>query len=86
MFRFFRSPQERNVSDAAYRLAQLERKIDLILDHLGIEHHDDFEEQLVSLLAQGQKIQAIKVYREATGSGLKDAKDAVEAIAARRGL
>jgi ribosomal protein L7/L12 len=86
MFRFFRSPQERNVSDAAFRLAQLERKIDLILDHLGIEHHDDLEDQLASLLGQGQKIQAIKLYRERTGAGLKESKDAVEAIAARRGL
>jgi ribosomal protein L7/L12 len=86
MFRFFQSQPGGDMSDAAYRLAQLERKIDMILDHLGIEHHDDFEDQLASLLGQGQKIQAIKLYREATGAGLKDAKDAVEAIAARRGL
>jgi ribosomal protein L7/L12 len=31
-----------------------------------------------SLLDQGPKIEAIKVYREATGAGLKEAKDAVE--------
>jgi ribosomal protein L7/L12 len=29
---------------------------------------------------QGNKIEAIKLYREATGVGLKEAKDAVEAI------
>jgi ribosomal protein L7/L12 len=33
-----------------------------------------------SLLARGKKIQAIKVYREGTGAGLKEAKDAVEAM------
>ena len=38
------------------------------------------ERQVRELLAQDQKIAAIKLYREATGSSLKDAKDAVEAI------
>jgi len=33
-----------------------------------------------SLLQRGKKIQAIKVYREGTGAGLKEAKDAVEAM------
>src|SRR5579883_2583994 len=40
----------------------------------------DLQEQIRSLMAQGRKIEAIKVYREALGAGLKDAKDAVEAI------
>ncbi len=34
--------------------------------------------ELIALLQQGQKIEAIKVYREATGSSLKEAKEAVE--------
>jgi hypothetical protein len=34
------------------------------------------------LLRQGQKIEAIKLYRQQTGLGLKEAKDAVEAIEA----
>lgn len=38
------------------------------------------------LLARGRKIQAIKLYREQTGVGLKEAKDAVEARARLRGL
>jgi ribosomal protein L7/L12 len=38
------------------------------------------ERQIKELLAQGQKIAAIKLYREATGSSLKDSKDAVEAM------
>ncbi|MBI4671697.1 MAG: hypothetical protein HY741_08535 [Chloroflexi bacterium] len=37
--------------------------------------------EIKRLLESGQKIQAIKVYREHFGGGLKDAKDAVEAIA-----
>src|ERR1041384_6270153 len=36
--------------------------------------------ELRELLAQGNKIQAIKQLRELTGLGLKEAKDAVEAM------
>jgi hypothetical protein len=32
-------------------------------------------------LANGRKIDAIKIYREATGAGLKESKDAIEAFA-----
>jgi ribosomal protein L7/L12 len=38
--------------------------------------------QIQDLLRKRQKIEAIKAYREASGLGLKEAKDAVEAIAA----
>ncbi|MEV0274131.1 ribosomal protein L7/L12 [Hamadaea sp. NPDC050747] len=44
----------------------------------------DSHEDLAALLARGQKIQAIKLYRERTGVGLKEAKNAVEAMAAGR--
>jgi ribosomal protein L7/L12 len=37
-------------------------------------------EAIVTLIQAGKKIQAIKAYRQATGVGLKDAKDAVEEI------
>ncbi len=41
-----------------------------------------FEDEILSLLKQGQKIGAIKLYREKTGVGLKEAKDFIEALAA----
>lgn len=34
------------------------------------------------LVAEGKPIQAIKVYRERTGAGLKEAKDAIDAYSA----
>jgi ribosomal protein L7/L12 len=40
----------------------------------------DLASEIVSLLARGQKIEAIKRYREYTGSALKEARDAVDAI------
>jgi hypothetical protein len=47
---------------------------------------DELAAAILPLLAQGQKIAAIKVYRARTGAGLRDAKEAVEALAAQRGL
>tara|TARA_R110002072_G_scaffold13481_3_gene56965 strand:- start:32117 stop:32536 length:420 start_codon:yes stop_codon:yes gene_type:complete len=43
---------------------------------------EDLEEEIRQLLNSGNKIQAIKTYREKTGAGLAEAKDAVEALAA----
>ncbi len=42
--------------------------------------------RVIELLETGDKIAAIKAYRDATGTGLKEAKEAVEAMAEERGL
>jgi len=55
----------------------------------SIEHSapsGDLERQLEQLLRRQQKIAAIKLYRERTGLGLKEAKDAVEAFAAKHNI
>jgi large subunit ribosomal protein L7/L12 len=44
------------------------------------------DQEILSLLEQGQKISAIKLYQERTGLGLKEAKEAVDAMAVRHGL
>ncbi len=67
-----------------YRLRRLEQKVDLILKHLGIEYHDtigDLLSEKVKALADdpAQKIAAIKLHREETGCGLREAKEAIEA-------
>jgi ribosomal protein L7/L12 len=46
------------------------------------EHHPELGTQILQTLQQGSKIQAIKLYREQTGVSLKEAKDAVERLAA----
>jgi ribosomal protein L7/L12 len=46
----------------------------------------DVDADLWELLQRGEKIQAIKLYRERTGTGLAEAKTAVEAIGRRHGL
>jgi hypothetical protein len=44
------------------------------------------EAEVLGLMTGGDKIEAIKLYRKKTGLGLKEAKDAVEALAARHGI
>ncbi|MGC3967546.1 MAG: hypothetical protein QM775_09305 [Pirellulales bacterium] len=44
------------------------------------------ENEILELVRRGNMIAAIKLHRERTGEGLKDAKDAVEALAAAHGI
>jgi hypothetical protein len=77
-------------SDAA-RLRRVEAKVDLFLKHLGLEYTGPETagglSAEVKALAEdpSKKIAAIKVHREQTGLGLKEAKDAVEAYIAELG-
>lgn len=64
--------------------SRLEQKIDLLLKKFELSYEDnsqgEFYDQIHALLRVSNKLEAIKVYREATGLGLREAKDAVEAI------
>ncbi len=59
------------------RLAQLEKRISGIEAHLGIER-DAGNDQVAALILEGKKINAIKLYRDQTSIGLREAKEAVE--------
>lgn len=88
----------RGSGDMEARLARLERKIDLIMQALNIQDtppqasHRPIVSSAASmnevqqLLIAGNKIQAIKLYREMTGLGLKEAKDAVDTMQRDLGL
>ncbi|WP_055492202.1 ribosomal protein L7/L12 [Streptomyces sp. TP-A0356] len=69
---------ESRIRRADRRIARVERKLDLILDHLGLHQADPVLDQVAALVRDGKKIQAIKVYREITGADLVEAKEAVE--------
>ena len=62
------------------RLSRIEGKLDALLKHSGIHFDplDGFPAEALAALKQGRKIEAIKHYRQATGAGLAEAKDAVE--------
>ncbi len=46
----------------------------------------EWEADVLTLASRGKKIEAIKLYREATGVGLKEAKEAVEALMSEQGI
>ncbi len=62
------------------RIKRIERKIDLILGHLGLDPNQGVDQQVLELVKAGRKIEAIKAYRELTQVGLKEAKDYVEGL------
>ena len=76
MFSIF-STTELSAADAA-RLRRVEHKLDLILEQLGIDA-DELPTEIRDLADAGRKIEAIKAHRDHYGSGLADAKDAIEA-------
>jgi ribosomal protein L7/L12 len=70
------------------RIARLERQVDFLFRRLGVDPSaafagggDELPMSFYDALQRGKKIQAIKIYREATGVGLKQAKDVVDAMA-----
>jgi hypothetical protein len=66
------------ISGVDRKLRRLERKVDAIVEHLGIAMYEGEFQRVDMLLNQGNKIKAIKLYREITGVGLAEAKEAVE--------
>jgi ribosomal protein L7/L12 len=71
------------------RIAELESRVDFLYNHLGITHVKDLgmaEARVIDMLKKGNKIEAIKIYREIYNCGLAEAKKAVESIESRLGL
>jgi ribosomal protein L7/L12 len=74
---------ERKVSDLYKRLDQAEPGEGFgmtFASELPASADAAADAELLALVASGDKIRAIKRYRELTGTGLKEAKDAVERL------
>jgi ribosomal protein L7/L12 len=70
----------RSLRNRVTMLTRLEAKIDLLLADAGVRY-DPFatlSSGVVEALRSGDKIRAIKAYRDATGVGLREAKEFVE--------
>lgn len=66
---------------------RMQRQIDAIMKHLGLDEPSAsrpgmLSAQVAALVAAGHKIEAIRLYRQETGEGLKQAKAAVEGVPA----
>ena len=73
------------------RINELEDRLNFLYRRLNIEYTDPNSDPVIShqiqdALRRGNKIEAIKIYRELTGVGLAEAKQAVENLEARLGL
>jgi ribosomal protein L7/L12 len=65
------------------RINELEDRLNFLYRRLNIEYADPnsapiLSPQIQEALRRGNKIEAIKIYRELTGVGLAEAKEAVE--------
>lgn len=69
------------------RLSRLDAKVDALLRASGVKFDElqDVPADVREALERGETILAIKRFRQATGAGLKEAKDFVDEIR-RRGL
>lgn len=74
----------RRATGTTARLVAIEHRLGLIMDHLGVTEPEPDVADIVERMAAGKKVEAIKLYRQRTGLGLREAKDAVEEIARRR--
>jgi hypothetical protein len=68
--------------------SRLDTKLDLLLKQAGIEYdpYTNLPLDVVDAVKRGNKIGAIKRYRERTGVGLKEAKDLIEEVQRRAGV
>ena len=68
------------------RVSQLEAAVQALLARLDIDpaafmpQQSPLDQAIQDALMRGNKIQAIKLYREQYGVGLKEAKDAIDAM------
>ena len=74
---------ETEIQQLRSRINELEDRLKLLYRHLHIEYAEPGADpvnnpQLQAALRSGNKIEAIKIYRELTGVGLAEAKDAID--------
>jgi ribosomal protein L7/L12 len=66
------------------RVEKLERLVALLVEEVGLECDEkpgpDLSPMIKDLVHKGELIEAIKLYREETGAGLKEAKEFVESL------
>ncbi|MDT0386278.1 hypothetical protein [Streptomyces sp. DSM 41921] len=62
------------------RMSRLEHRLGLLLEHHGVPDDDPALAEVAALVRAGQDIPAIKKYREVTGAGLLEAKQAVDRL------
>ncbi|GIW95548.1 MAG: hypothetical protein KatS3mg110_3589 [Pirellulaceae bacterium] len=70
----------RNFATLRRELLRQERKLDAILKHLDIDWQSEVDPEVLELIRQGRKIEAVKAYKQSTGVALKEALAYVESF------
>ena len=75
---------EAEVEELRTRVATLEAQVRALLGHREVEASaspkDALERQVIEFILAGRTLQAVKLYHEKTGLGLKESKDAVDKL------
>ena len=80
------SQEEANrLTELSVRIGELDRKIDFVLNHLQLRYVDPHAQggpmaEVMNWLRKGNKMEAVKAYRQATNAGMAEAMKAIEAI------
>ena len=74
---------ETEIQQLRSRVNELEDRLKALYRHLHLEYADPgsdpaMSSQVQDALRRGNKIEAIKIYREMTGVGLAEAKDVID--------
>jgi hypothetical protein len=79
------SEQVSGLQKRAAALSRLEAKLDMLLKNAGLiyDPYTNLPPLVAEALGRGDKIQAIKFYRQATEAGLRQAKEFIEEVQRR---
>ncbi len=69
--------------DLDWQIARLDRKVDLILTHLGIGHDDHVPKRVITLTREGRIPEAVEEYVRITGSRASVARREIAYLAER---
>jgi hypothetical protein len=76
---------EHDFNSLKARVAELEERLDYLFKHLGVQYTDQppwADPRVMDAIRRGNKIEAIKIYREMTNAGLAEAKAVIDRIEA----
>ena len=75
---------DQQVFELRQRVALLERQVAFLMAQLGVEYYEEpntgVSPEILDLVRQGRKIEAIKWYRQQAGVGLREAKEFVDSL------
>ena len=67
------------------RVSKLERQVAFLLENRGLEYAEEPNQgvspEIMDLVRQGRKIEAIRLFREENSVGLREAKEFIESLA-----